>query len=52
MRHRDADAAANKSARNGMSTRLGFSTNGSVNKVSSTGITAAGTGIFSLSIAR
>lgn len=52
MKHRDADAAANKSARNGLSTRLGFSTNGSVNKISSSGITAAGTGIFSLSVQR
>lgn len=52
MRHRDADAAANKSARTGLSTRLGFSTNGSVNKISSSGITAAGTGIFSLSVQR
>jgi hypothetical protein len=52
MRHRDADTVNNTSARTGMSTRLGFSTNGSVNKVVNGVVTPANTAIFTLSVSR
>jgi hypothetical protein len=52
MRHRNADATKNIGARTGMSTALGFSTNGSVNKIANGVITAPGTAQFSLSVSK